>query len=784
MFTELDKVYFTTAHRHEVAKAISVVRISIPSPDVTFDKKHTLHDIRMGAFRNVPCGTCGKGYIDCPGHFGHIELSKPCLNPSFVKTVLKRIVNLYCFKCFDKTCKEPEGKTRPSKRQKRATCGKVKIIHVKHYSNQLCGTRVSFEMDGERLSLEQFYNLLRMIPKRVFVDDFPHYKEFPDLTDSVFIHNLLVLPIASRAPNMVKGDWSADSITLKYNDILEKNTTLHHRKRTAIHAELIEEMHNDLQASIDVLFDVNNTNAKLRSNAFQSGGLRQRIDGKQGRLRLNLMGKRCEFTARTVLSGDPNLGFNEVGIPTSVAETLTIPVLVNKYNVHKMRDYNIKYIFKADGRKFDTSVMRAYKIEIGDTVERSLVDYDICAINRQPTLHRGSILAMYIRIFPCSTFRLNYSTMVTLNADTDGDEINLHVPQDLESRAELENLMLASTNIVCSQGARPLVGCTQDSLLGCYLLSKDTDISWADYSEILYKMDIDCERNGARWTGLDVITAALNHVGVFIEHYETDSFQLEDNVPRAGSIVNKSVLGATNNSLIHHVFLQAGHHAAGKFIHVMQRAATAYLDIVGFSVGISDCVINDVEPIKFDALEKTLDKDFFTGQTDEVELTAALSELIKLKAEGSNLSGNRLLDMINSGSKGTMLNFNQITRVVGQQIEEEGRISERFRGNRTLPHFPKYKQTAESKGLVKNSFIKGLKPHEFFFHAMGGRVGLIDTSVKTSTTGAQNRRLNKSLETLIVKDVGNSQRMVFNSNGEVVQWNYGEDGYDGTYLKD
>jgi DNA-directed RNA polymerase II subunit RPB1 len=387
--------------------------------------------------------------------------------------------------------------------------------------------------------------------------------------------------------------------------------------------------------------------------------------------------------------------------------------------------------------------------------------------------------------------------MITLNADTDGDEINVHVPQDLQSRAELENLMLASTNIVSSQASKPLIGCTQDSLLGCYLLSKEMELPEKDYMDILYQLDLDDEEffnndtsfQNRTVKGTRFITIILNHIGVFIKEYNPNKdFSLLDNVVQYG-LLNKSIIGASDDSIIHHIYLIAGHKKAAIFIHKLQLAATAFLNIRGVSVGISDCVV-DHEEINFSGLERKLKNDFFDkgGKwtiDDEVNLSEALGELTKLDVDVAHKDDNRLLDMIESGSKGSIANFNQITRVVGQQIEEEGRISKRFNnGQRTLPHFTRFDPSAESRGLVKSSFIKGLSPQEFFMHAMGGRIGLIDTACKTSVTGAQYRRLVKITEPLVTKDYGYSERPVFNqTTNQIVQFEYGEDSYDATYLK-
>jgi DNA-directed RNA polymerase II subunit RPB1 len=797
-------IKFSILGSTEIERNISKVEITNPINTVEIEENGSLHDSRMGAYRNVKCGTCKESVVKCPGHFGHIKLSEPCFNPNFLNSLLRTTCQSFCFTCYHKDCVCDRGERHddtggPRRKRIKITPNVIKIVTPDHIVRRLCGVKVQFQYsrDDVPLTIAQLWAAIRKIPRDQYLQVFPHLTDVEHLADVVFISNLLVLPIASRPPNSMKGELKPDHITMMYIQVLKKNMVLK-MKHGIVTPELYEEYHNDLQNSINILFNTENTNKKMRQSIQQNGGIRQRIDGKQGRVRLNLMGKRCEFSARTVLSGDPKLGINEVGIPRRIAENLTVPVLVSRYNIRALNKYKIKYLFKGDGRRYDVSVTNNYRIEIGDTVERCLVDGDIVAVNRQPTLHRGSILACYVRIFDCLTFRLNYSTMVTLNADTDGDEINIHVPQDLESRAELENLMLASTNIVCSQSSKPLVGCTQDSLLGCYLLSKNI-LSEIDYMDIIYKIGLE-EYDGGTFTlvarghqrrlvpGTRILTDILNHLKVEIKRYEpNEKFLLLDNEVMYG-VLDKSLMGAAEDSLVHIIYLKAGHKVAGDFIHLMQKAATAFLDIHGFSVGISDCLI-DHEEINFDNLERHLEKSHMASggrwtYRDEDNLCGALGELTKL-APPHNVGENRLLDMINSGSKGSLLNFNQITRVVGQQTEANGRVDRRFNnGARTLPHYTKWDPGAESRGLVKNSFIKGLSPQEFFFHAMGGRIGILDTVLKTSETGAQYRRMVKTLEPLVVKDVGGGQRVVYNNvNGNVVQFNYGEDGYDGTFLK-
>lgn len=801
----IDSIHFTIPSVEEVVTSLSTVEITNPMTTVEFAKNNTLFDTRMGAFRNVRCGTCKGTSRECSGHHGRIKLAFPCINIRFINTILRKILAKFCLGCFKHIerceCEEEimHGTKRKRAVKKRPLLVKMfKVSDGRGDNRYLQGLKYSFKWahvnDGSHLTIKELYDLLKRIPRSEYIGEFPNFSSFKNITEGPFIHYLLVLPTTTRPPNMMGGEWKQDHITRLYVSVLKKSINLT-MKKDVVASTLVEEYHNQLQVSIDILFDIKQTNYKLRGMMVENGGLRQRIDGKEGRLRMNLMGKRTEFSARTVLSGDPKLGINEVGIPRVIAENLTIPVVVNKYNLGVIPTYKLKYVIKKDGRRFDVKISKNYRIDIGDTVERCLMDGDIVAVNRQPTLHRGSVIACYARIFNCLTFRLNYSTMVTLNADTDGDEVNVHVPQDLESRTELETLMLASTNIVSSQSSKPLVGCTQDSLLGCYLLSKEMKLPINDYMSILYEMgceeddDIFDRRMSTPYVkGTRFITAALKHIGMEFTRYEpSNEFLLVDNVVQYG-LLNKSVVGKAENSIIHHIYLSLGHEKSAKFIHLIQLAAYTFLDIRGFSVGISDCIV-DHDPINFDGLEKHIKNDFFkrsgkwTGD-DEDELTDALGELTKLEPP-SNVGENRLLDMIQSGAKGTMVNFNQITRVVGQQIEAEGRVSKRFSGGtRTMPHYSKFETSAESRGLVKNSFIKGLTPQEFFMHAMGGRIGLIDTACKTSETGAQFRRLVKVLEPLVSKDFGENKRGVVNNiTNQVVQFEYGEDSYDGTFLK-
>lgn len=794
---EVGKIQFEILDRSEVL-GMALVKITNQMNNVEFKKNNSLHDTRMGAFKNVKCGSCNANQMDCPGHFGYIELLYPVVNPSFVTTNLKWIIENFCVKCYrhDSRCSCIDDTTTQSRKRK---IGK-KPTHIKlnmheAYTSRNVGIKISFSLNDNPITRLDVYKHIKMINRDDYLSLKPSWAKFTDLTDTCFIHYLPVIPTSSRPPNFSNGEWRAEHLTRLYIEIIKANNQLRMKHKVVI-SPLVEEYHNELQSAINILFDVNNTSKKLQLNILQNGGIRQRIDGKGGRIRMNLMGKRTEFSARSVLSGDPNLSMNEIGIPPSVARTLTVPVKVNRYNLQTILgsggNINIRYVIKANGEKYDMSKITSFSptIEIGDTIERSLVNGDTVVVNRQPTLHRGSILAVKVKIIQTSTFRLNYSSLVTLNGDCDGDEVNIHVPQDLQSRAELEELMMSSTNIVSSQDSKPLVGLIQDSLLGCFQLSRNEKISRIDIMDILYKMGIeDVILDQPFYKGVQIMDFALAHIGVTLCEIKIPKadFVMRDTKVISG-FFNKAVLGGSDNSVIHHIYLSFGHYKAQEFIHIMQKAATAYLDMDGFSVGVGDCIVDTHEKIHHEELDKYIQEDYDKNGKlpDEEMLLEATGVVTKLEQPpDQNPDNNALLAMIMSGAKGSMMNYNQITRMVGQQVVGAGRVQPEFgESGRTLPHYKPHDLSLESRGFVKNSFIKGLSPQEFFFHAMGGRVGLIDTSCKTASTGYTFRKLVKVLERCVVENGPDGSRVVKNmATGQIIQFNYGEDNMDGTYLK-
>ncbi|KAG7015837.1 DNA-directed RNA polymerase II subunit rpb1 [Cucurbita argyrosperma subsp. argyrosperma] len=547
------------------------------------------------------------------------------------------------------------------------------------------------------------------------------------------------------------------------------------------------------------------------------------------------MGKRVDFSARTVITPDPTINIDELGVPWSIALNLTYPETVTPYNIERLKELveygphpppgktGAKYIIRDDGQRLDLRYLKKssdHHLELGYKVERHLNDGDFVLFNRQPSLHKMSIMGHRIKIMPYSTFRLNLSVTSPYNADFDGDEMNMHVPQSFETRAEVLELMMVPKCIVSPQANRPVMGIVQDSLLGCRKITKrDTFITKDVFMNILmWWEDFDGKipaptilKPQPLWTGKQVfnliIPKQINLTRTSAWHSESetgfitpgDTFvRIEKGELLTGTLCKKA-LGSSNGSLIHVIWEEVGPDAARKFLGHTQWLVNYWLLQNAFSIGIGDTIAdaatmekinetisaakNEVKNLIKKAQERSLEPepgrtmmDSFENKVNQV-LNKARDDAGS-SAQKSLSESNNLKAMVTAGSKGSFINISQMTACVGQQNVEGKRIPFGFI-DRTLPHFTKDDYGPESRGFVENSYLRGLTPQEFFFHAMGGREGLIDTAVKTSETGYIQRRLVKAMEDIMVKYDGT----VRNSLGDVIQFLYGEDGMDAVWIE-
>jgi DNA-directed RNA polymerase II subunit RPB1 len=626
-----------------------------------------------------------------------------------------------------------------------------------------------------------------------------------------------------------QGMRGEDDLTFKLGDIIRANGNVRQAQAEGSPAHILADFEALLQYHVATYMDndIAGTPQALQKSGRPVKSIRARLKGKEGRLRGNLMGKRVDFSARTVITGDPNLSLDEVGVPRSIARTLTYPETVTPYNINHLsklvrngpNDHpGAKYVMRADGTRIDLRHNKnsaGVNLEYGWKVERHIVDGDFIIFNRQPSLHKESMMGHRVRVMPYSTFRLNLSVTSPYNADFDGDEMNLHVPQTEETRAEVMNLCMVPLNIVSPQRNGPLMGIVQDTLAGVYkMCRRDVFITREHLMNILLWVP---EWDGVipqpailkprpRWTGKQIVSMIIPKiVNLHTPNDAREDAPLVDDglLVHEGELMfgllTKKNVGASSGGIIHIIFNEQGPDAAMAFFNGCQRVVNYWLLHNGFSIGIGDTIPDKstIEKIQ-EAIEKQKKEvAVLTGKATANQLESlpgmnvreTFESLVSkslntardkagTKTEESLKDINNAVIMARSGSKGSTINISQMTALVGQQSVEGKRIPFGFK-YRTLPHFTKDDYSPESRGFVENSYLRGLTPTEFFFHAMAGREGLIDTAVKTAETGYIQRRLVKALEDVMSKYDGT----VRNSLGDIVQFVYGEDGLDGTIIE-
>jgi len=647
------------------------------------------------------------------------------------------------------------------------------------------------------------------------------------------ICSVLAIPPPQVRPSVVQenNQRSEDDLTHKLFEIIKTNKMLLAKmdaEGSKANKGYIDELTNVLQYHIATLVD--NQIPGVAPSAQRGGrplkSIQQRLGSKEGRIRYNLQGKRVEFSARSVITPDPNISIAELGVPIKIAMNLTVPERVTDYNRDKLYKLvqngtttypGAKTLVRADGRMISLAHVNTKEVVLysGDMVNRHLMDGDMVLFNRQPTLHRMSMMGHRVRVLPYNTFRLNVSAVAPYNADFDGDEMNAHIPQSSEAIQELQDIAAVPYQMISPRHQKPVIKVVQDALLGSYRITKQGDtFTRREYMNLMmWNKRFDGKLpepqivgGAARWSGQQVLGNLLPPINADLKNkfFDEDSnpnnsVKIRDGMIQGAGIVDDDILNKTGVGVVHTTFNDFGAQAAVNLIDSIQSTIEAYLIMSGFSIGLSDLVaddetlshMNDIVQARkkeIDEIVLQVHMDVFDNNTgrsnqDEFEgqvfgkLNKAIEELGKL-GQKALAQENRLISMLKAGSKGSTINVSQMVACVGQQNIEGRRIPFGFT-DRTLPHYKKFDDGAEARGFVENSFVKGLTPQEFFFHAMSGREGLIDTAVKTAETGYIQRQMVKAMEDLVTQHDGT----VRDARGGIVQFHYGEDGISCTKVE-
>jgi len=905
-----------------ITKDVTGLQFSIMSPDEirkqsvveitkheTYDKDipvvKGLFDIRMGTTdMGKVCNTCGLDNLECPGHFGHIELAKPVFNYHFID-ITQKVLKCVCFRCgklkinkesnFIKDLKTKSNKKRWTDIYELSS----KISRCGEENDDGCGCiqPTRYKLDGIN-GIQSVWKDLDIPASETYLSAEYVKSLFEKISDEDcnllgfsstwcrpewLICSVFPVPPPAMRPTVKQGDSQRmdDDLTHKLSEIVKYNNTLKSKINSFARKEIIDDWYKMVVYHIITFID--NEQQGISQATHRSGrpikAIRQRLKGKEGRLRSNLMGKRVDFSARSVITPDPNIDLDQLGVPIKIALNLTFPEIVNTFNIEDLKSYikngplvwpGAKSIIKRDGNRYTINDNNKNDIvlEIGDKVNRHIVDNDYVLFNRQPSLHKMSMMGHRVKVMKGDTFRLNVSVTPPYNADFDGDEMNMHVPQSVQAMSELINITSVNYQIISPRENKPIITVVQDTLLGLYKLTQPEIIRFNPGNNITYnsnaniydtsgspenykcvdsciynkkqminiisqlstynghypKPDSIYEKNGKpieSWSGKCILSYILpDHINLEMKNgsYDNVSSDTEDPLKKLisentdkinnvkivkGNITqgtfDKGLFSKTSKGLIHTIYNDLGPERTNDFINDLQKITSNILLVEGFSIGISDMIANtstnekishiidqrktQIEGIMqefhlniFEGIPGQSNHDYFESKVNSI-LNKTINETGKIGL--ANLDPkNRATYMINSGSKGKLTNIAQMIACLGQQNVDGKRIPYGFEG-RTLPHYYKYDDSSEARGFVENSFISGQTPQEFFFHAMGGREGLIDTAVKTAQTGYVQRKLVKAMEDLTV----NYDYSVRSSSGTIVQFVYGNDGMDGTNVE-
>ncbi len=831
----------------EQIKKMSTTKIVTPE---LYDKEGYpvdggLMDTHLGIIDpGLRCKTCGGKLKECIGHFGHIELARPIIHIEYIRIILD-CLRATCKDCGRILLSDAEVESYSEKIEKYSRLGRFSKIRAlsKFIISSVRNLKKCPHCGGKQyvVKIEKPTTFLERDKRLSPIEIKSRLEKIPDkdvallgLNPNFARPEWMVLTILSIPPVTIRpsitletGERSEDDLTHKLGDIIRINQRLFENINAGAPEIIIEDLWDLLQYHVTTYFD--NSITQVPPARHRSGQLlktlTERIKSKEGRFRHNLAGKRVNFAARTVISPDPQINFNEVGVPNEIAFELTVPERVTTWNKKWLKGLvengplkypGANYVLRPDGKKKriapDTVEQMLKELDVGFIVERHIMDGDIAIFNRQPSLHRMSVMCHKIKLLPGKSFRLNPGVCTPYNADFDGDEMNLHIPQTEEARAEAETLMQVQTQIMTPKHGKNLIGCIEDSITGNYLLTKNTVLPKEKAYDLLISSGINTfpslkEKVDGKEIFSVILPKDFNYIG-YSKHYrncekcvngvhhecKNDSYIYIKNGKLISGVIDSNSIGDEDGALIRDIYRKYGPEVTLDVIGKIFRLGIKVLLDFGFSTLITDTdlpenIKKEISSLLIDA-EKDVQKliDLFKakklealpGKTENETLEVRILELLnKIRNKIGDLvtkystEDNPTLIMARSGARGNLLNLTQMAACVGQQALRGKRIEKGYSG-RTLSLFKRGDLSPEAGGFVARGFKSGLKPTEFFFHAMTGRDALMDTALRTPKSGYLYRRLSNALQDLKVEYDGT----VRDANKSIIQFKYGEDGID------
>jgi len=845
----LDKIKFSL-FSPDIIRKMSSTRIIVPDTydDDGYPIDGGLVDTKLGVVDpGLRCKTCGGRVKECPGHFGHVDLVRPIIHVEFARHILHALKST-CPNCHKLVGKKGEiGKEAIIKEKEEPEIPSLlEAVEVPHPATIKEVPDTAQEQDDEKPTKkkvrekrkdcphcgESVYEIKLLKPTSFYkekalllptdVRDWLAAISDDDISELGFdpvysrpewmVLTALPVPPVNVRPSITleTGERSEDDLTHKLVDIIRINQKLEANINAGAPQLIIEDLWELLQYHVTTYFD--NETANIPPARHRSGRplktLTQRLKGKEGRFRYNLSGKRVNFSARTVVSPDPRIGLGEVGVPQAIAEELTLPVAVTEWNIENCRKFvaspvypRAVYIIRPDGKRLrvgDTPELQkelTENLKVGMVIERQVIDGDISLFNRQPSLHRVSMMAHRIRVMPGRTFRLNPVTVSPYNADFDGDEMNLHMLQSEEAQAEARYLMPVAKQLLSPRHGHAIIKPQEDHVSGFYFLTKEgTEFTKGEASNLLFLIgitDLPKPDVGDKYSGALLFSLLLpKELSIKVKSKMGGEIVIKNGRLIKGAVESK----AMESELLERIFMTKGPDFTEEFLDKGTIMALETISLHGLSVSLRDYSLSEKAEAKVndmtDKMNREIDNLIMQFKSKSLEHSPGLSlketlerhvmgitsktreDVGKIVEEDLTLENPSII-MAKIGARGSLLNAIQMSALVAQQTVRSKRLSRGYR-RRTLPYFKPSLLTGNERGFVYSSFRKGLTPYEFMHHAMGGREALVNTAIRTARSGYMQRRLINALQDLVVYE----DMTVRNADMSIVQFIYGGDGRD------
>ena len=822
---EIKKMHISFISEEEIDR-LKVVDVKVSKKDLKKDSTrieniNTVSDNRMFPQRGDICSTCDLPSDYCPGHLGRINLKVPVIKLwaySHVISILESICHSCStllinpevarkyksydrlkkialaskkLPCRNRNCPDKYDKPNPELERKD---GSVVRIGYKDSNDFLSSTKILFllkNMNDEDL-------------KAIGFDQSSIYHNHPK---NMLWTSLVVIPENNRPTSSFgNGEIKPSPLTNAYNNniIIANNALSNGEQSDKYTPEILGDYVSDLYSR--------NTDNSAKSGGYFSDSnknIKELMMKKTGIFKSAVQAKRCDGTARTVLGpGGNEIPFGYIGLPAMMSKIYVKEIICEKnidyYNNLIRSGVNLR-VTTSDST-FNTSKRPDHILTLGTVISRPLRDGDPIIFNRNPTLHKHSMMGYIVKMTPGLTIGLHSSVTTPHNADFDGDEGNINVCPDYKSRAEIMYLAGCWNNVIGSQFSRPMMGLVFNSITSAYLMSRYGSVDASFWDRTMKTVFARSARvsslkqraskhrpDDADWRTGPALFSALLPENFY---YNDGKVLIKEGILVRGNLT-KSHVGPSTGSIVHMIHHYYGDMAVTQFISEGQLLLDAFIYHIGFSVGYADCAMPNEESQVREIVDQEIERvqaklrelePMATNKYEEIRKfydQTVQNELNKIKFVGMSIIEKALPDtnslkiMAVCGSKGKEMDIAQVIGIVGQQFVEGKRPERIFNhGLRFLPAYDVKLEGREEKitdrGFVDRPLGKGMRPGQFFAHMMASRIGLIDTALGTATTGYSHRKIVKALE-----DV----RFAYNNTisgdlGQIIQYAGGYDSYD------